>query len=405
MTSSSSGKAPRRFSRPRRVATLITAVSTVLLLGACSDLSAKKSDGAAAAGRPAAATAAPLPKGMVDIGKDFALTDPTGLGGDFPLEHEAPKGKHVCFVDNGNQYTELFRQGVQQATTALKWKLSVIQADQNVASSYGSAITSSEQAGCDGVIMPSAQYANYQSQIPGAIKRKMIILDANSSNTVGKGVIQVLSARKTQYYEGAATANVVLKDIAEHHPKGDVTIQTVMVPQFASVFQPILDGFNRQIAVGCGSRCKLYTVTDDLSVATGPNPSAPFVAALQRNPGTDYMVQSGITDSGLVSALQQAGLKVPAIVGTAPLQSQLKDLRSADPTTVAWVAQPFITDGWFMVDGLVRHWAGEKNYDPWAAIPDVKWALYPDNVKKFLANGQSAFPMGYQKLFTTMWKI
>ncbi|MEU3980504.1 hypothetical protein AB0F77_10395 [Streptomyces sp. NPDC026672] len=346
-----------------------------------------------------------MPKGMVEIGRDFALSPPTGLGGDFPLSKPAPKGKHVCFIDNGNQYTELFRRGVEQATAALGWRVTVIQADQNVSSSYGSAVRSSGQAGCDGVIMPSAQYANYQSQIPGAIKRNMIILDANSSNTVGKGVVKVLSANKLQYYEGAATANVVLKHIAQHHPKGDVTIQTVMVPQFANVFDPILDGFNRQIAVGCGARCKIYTVTDDLSVATGPNPSAPFVAALQRHPETDYMIQSGITDSGLVAALQQAGLKVPAIVGTAPLQSQLRDLRSEQPTTVAWVAQPFITYGWFMVDGLVRYWADDKPYDPWAHHPDTKWALYPNNVEEFVDGGQSAFPKGYQQLFKSMWKI
>ncbi|MEW1649102.1 substrate-binding domain-containing protein [Streptomyces sp. NPDC091219] len=342
---------------------------------------------------------------MVEIDQKFALSTPTGLGGNFPLKHDAPKGKHVCFVDNGNQYTELFRQGVKQATTALGWRLTVIQADQNVASSYGSAVTSSAQAGCDGVIMPSAQYANYQSQVPGAAKRGMVIVDANSSNKVGKGVVKVLSASKLQYYEGAATANVVLKHMAEHHPKGDVTIQTVMVPQFENVFKPILDGFKRQIAVGCGARCKVYTVNDDLSVATGPNPSAPFVAALQRNPETDYMIQSGVTDSGLVAALQQAGLKVPAIIGTAPLQSQLRDLQSSHPTTVAWVAQPFITYGWFMVDGLVRYWADDKPYDPWAHLPDVKWALYPSNVKDFVDGGQSAFPKGYQQLFESMWKI
>jgi hypothetical protein len=131
MTSSARGEVQRRFSRRKRITALITAVSAVLLLGACSDLSAKKTTTHGTGKGPTpAATPAKLPAGMVAIDRKFALSTPTDLGGDFPLKNPVPKGKHVCFVDNGNQYTELFRRGVQQATAALKWRLTVIQADQ-----------------------------------------------------------------------------------------------------------------------------------------------------------------------------------------------------------------------------------------------------------------------------------
>lgn len=233
----------------------------------------------------------------------------------------------------------------------------------------------------------------------------MVIEDANTANTVGKGVIQVLGANQYQYYQGVATANAVLKDVREHHPTGKVLIQNVKVPQFGSVFAPILAGFSRQIAVGCGARCSIKTIKDDLGVVTGPNPSAPYVAAVQRNPDTDYLVPSGFTDSGIVAALQQAGLKVPTIIGTSPLRSQLQDLGSAHPRSAAWAAEDFITNGWFMVDGLVRYWAGEKEVDPWTKVPGLIWVITPANVEAYVAGGGEQFPPGYEQLFRAMWKV
>jgi len=371
------------------------AVAGATLITACS------SSSAGSAKAPVQAPV-PLPTGLIDVDQSFGLGTPTKLPGDFPLKARAPKGKHVCFVENGNEYTEKFERGVRAAVKPLGWQLTIIQANQSVASSYGTAITSSLQARCDGVIQPSALYANYEAQLPAAIKAGMIVEDANTANQVGKGVIQVVTANQVQWFEGVATANFVLKDIKTRHPKGDILIQDVLVPQFASVMKPIHDGFAHQIARFC-HRCSIKTVRDDLSVLTGSNPSAPWVAAVQKNPDTDYIVPAGFTDNGTVAALEQAGLKVPTIVGTGPLAPQIKDMQSSKPDSLAWTAEDFEVNGWFMVDGLVRYWAKESNVNPWGTLPGMEWVITPDNVGPFMKQKQN-FPPNYAQLFEAMWK-
>jgi hypothetical protein len=387
----------------RRICGATAAIASVaLLIAACSSGSSGSQAGSASGESNSSQQKVPLPAGLVDVGQNFGLTTPTALPGEFPLKTAAPKNKHVCFVENGNEYTEKFERGVRAAVKPLGWTLTIIQANQSQASSYGTAITSSLQARCDGVIQPSALYANYEAQIPSAIQAGMIIEDANTANTVGKGVIQVVTANQVQWFEGVATANYVLKDIATRHPTGNILLQDVLVPQYASVMQPIHDGFAHQIARFC-DRCTIKTVTDDLSVLTGSNPSAPWVAAVQKNPDTDYLIPAGFTDNGTVAALQQAGLMVPTFVGTGPLAPQIKDMQSSQPASLAWTAEDFEVNGWFMVDGLVRYWANESNLNPWGSLPGMEWVITPANVATFMKQNQT-FPQNYAALFESMWK-
>ena len=57
-----------------------------------------------------------------------------------------------------------------------------------------------------------------------------------------------------------------------------------------------------------------------------------------------------------------------------------------------------------MADGLVRYWEGEKNVNPWQAVPSVQWAITPQNVKSYVADG-GEFPRSYEQLFESAWRI
>jgi Periplasmic binding protein domain len=402
---------PRIFARGQKV--LAAAVTTFALLalagcgastGSSSTPSSTSSAGAPTGAAQQQASKVPaLPAGLVPVSQSYGFTQPKTLNGDFPVKTKPPTGKHICFVENGNQYSELFQQGAAAASKALGWDMTIVQANQSEASSYASAISSAEQAGCQAVIEVSALYANYQSAIPSARAHHMIILDANTANKVGPGVIQALDTNQSSYYSGEADANIVLRKIKSAHPTGNVSIMDADVPEFQSIFTPLLAGFKRQIAAGCGSRCSVYTITDDLSAITGSNPAAPFTAALQSHPGTDYISQSGFMVTDLASAVKQAGLPVPGIAVDGGLPAQVADLQSSDPSLLGINNQPFVTQGWFMIDALVRYFE-HMPVNPWTKVAQIRWIGTPQNVSKFktLLN---TYPVGYQQMFEKMWKV
>ena len=334
----------------------------------------------------------------------YGLTEPTSLGGNFPLTKVPPKNEHVCYINDGNPLSTLNQQGEQAAAKLLGWKLTVIQANFEEPSSYAAGITSSEQAGCNAAVENGAIYANYKSAIPSAISAHMIIEDANTSNKVGKGVIQVLPSSQVEGAEGIVEANATWADIKKNYPKGKVLIQQATIPQYQSTFAPQLATYASTMKRFCGSRCSIYTVSVDITVANGASPSAPFIAALQKNPSTKYMIQNALTDHGVAAAVKQAGLTVPRIIGNVPLQAQLADLSSPNPTSVGWVAPFLVANGWYEIDALARYFTAAKNTYPWISVPFPLWFVMPTNVHVYESQ-DGAYPVGYQKLWGQMWKV
>lgn len=399
-----------KYRTPTKVVLAGTAVALTGLLAACgssgnSATSSPSSTAASSSGSSSvpASSSAP-PAGVVSVDASYGQTLPTGLGGTFPLPKRPPTGEHVCFEENGNEYTQLFQTGLEAAAKSLGWQLTIITVDQNNPSSYGTGVTSSEAAGCNAVIITGAQLANYQAEIPSAQAHKMVIEDANSTNAAGPGVIKVLDTTSIEYQEGQVAGYEVGQEAHKQHPTGQVLVQNLTVPQFATIFNPQLQGFKDALQKACGSRCSTYTVTDDLSVLTGPNPAAPFVAALRTHPNTDYAVQTGFTDIGVSAAIQQAGLRQPTMVGIDPLPGQVKDLGTSGSSTVAWVGQPDLPFGWYMADGLARYFDGVANTDPWSSLPLPLWVMTRSDAGT-AQQGFDAFPSGYQSMFTKMWGV
>jgi hypothetical protein len=335
----------------------------------------------------------------------YGLTQPTSLGASFNLPKTPPKDEHVCFVNDGTtQYADESTQGLKAAAGVLGWQFTEIQANAEQPSTYAAAIVTAAQDGCTGVEIDGVNYANYEPAMSTAISHHMIVLDSNTGDSTGPDVIT--AARSSQVLEevGYVTGNAIVADIKKHHPQGKVVIQNVEIPQYQSVYAPQLLGTQLAIARGCGSRCSIYVVSADISVVLGSNPSTPFVAALQTHPNTNYIITSPLTGGGLAAAIKQAGLTVPAIVGSQALAPQIKDLQSSNPSALGWVQTPWTVIGWFMADSFARYFEHLAVTDPWKSTPKPAWYITPKNVNTYTASGE-VFPTNYQSEFKTMWKV
>jgi len=328
-------------------------------------------------------------------------TEPTTLGGYFPLP-KRPPSEHVCFEENGNSLQEEFQQGVTAAAAALGWQLTIITINQAVPSSYGTGITSSEQANCNAVIVVASNYSNYSPQIASAVADHMVIEDTDSDNNVPQGVITSLRTSLVQSRVGQAEGRSAGTD-AEKRYHGKATVLTSETPQFIDISQPLVAGQRMGLEQTCPT-CKLDVISVDLSVTLGPDPSGPFVTAVQTDPSIKYVL--AVSSSPLPSAFTQAGLSVPRFYGADPGLNFLQNLETSNPDTYAWADQPSIVFGWYMIDSLARSFDHMKVTNPWntAATSPPVWVIDHANVKSFLAQNQN-FPKNYQALFKKMWRI
>jgi hypothetical protein len=210
-------------------------------------------------------------------GLNLGKTEPTTLGGNFPLKSKPPTGKTICYVNNGNPYAQLYLAGMNQAAPALGWTVKVVTANEAQPSTYGTAILSSIQAGCNAVIEAGANLPYWRAEIPTAQKAHVIIEDALTSDTAANNLPGVIRAQKSefaQYYQGVVTGMGFLRSIRQYYPKGNAGVMMMLISQFKSTEQPLNNGVAAAIHAGCPS-CKVSTADFDLSAVLGPNSDNP----------------------------------------------------------------------------------------------------------------------------------
>jgi ABC-type sugar transport system substrate-binding protein len=351
-------------------------------------------------------------------GLNLGKTEPTTLGGNFPLKSKPPTGKTICYVNNGNPYAQLYLAGMNQAAPALGWTVKVVTANEAQPSTYGTAILSSIQAGCNAVIEAGANLPYWRAEIPTAQKAHVIIEDALTSDTAANNLPGVIRAQKSefaQYYQGVVTGMGYLRSIRQYYPKGNAGVMMMLISQFKSTEQPLNNGVAAAIHAGCPS-CKVSTADFDLSAVLGPNGTAAIIQALRAHPGTDYLELPGAFFAGLLPAFQAAGLNpIPRVGGTDPLGPAVQDLKSSNPQAIGWTGQPFAVEGTLMLDALARYYTGTKLTDPWddlngktppldPKITPLEVWLTHSTINQYESQNQS-FPPDYISLFKSMWHV
>ena len=344
-------------------------------------------------------------------------TQPTTLGGNFPLKSKPPTGKKICFIANGSPYGLLWYAGMEQAAPALGWTMKKISANQFQPSTYGTSISSSIQAGCNAAIEPAASLPYWESAVPAARKAGMLVVSAQTSDTAADhipGVIRAEKAEDFQYYQGVVAGMGFVRDIRQHFPQGNAKIMLMIVPEFKSILQPVNDGLTAAIKAGCPS-CTTWTYSIDLSVINGPDANSAFVQALRTHPGTDYMAVTGQTWGGLLPAIKAAGISpVPRIGGESPLQAAITDLQSGNTQAIGWTGQSYSVQGALMLDAIARYYTNTTPVDPWddlnADLPLVPkvlplniWLTH-DNIDQYLAEKQN-FPADWLAQLKKMWLV
>jgi hypothetical protein len=330
------------------------------------------------------------------------VNQPTKLDVSTPLSKSPPTGVKVVGLNDGIEIENLTYAGLAAAAKALNWNFSTQSINDNNIQTVISAATSAINAGAKVVVMISQLQSTIDQILPIAKQHGAIILDAISSNSAHDG--QILAA--TSSHEGTQKGRYGMAEILQQATAAGDTAPSIAeswIPQFATAGEPIENGLKEVMTANC-PKCTLDRINVSFQEISSGKTAQVVTSYLQTHPNVKYLFfAANFFEAGLIPALQQAGIKVPVIVGSDPTAAQITSIKNG--ANEAWLYGPQNVLGWVFADELARYFVGD-NYNVWnTSAYAPAWMITQKNVSQITNVNDLAFPAGYQDMFKQMWHV
>jgi ribose transport system substrate-binding protein len=325
---------------------------------------------------------------------------PTAIDVTTPLTKAAPKGIKVVGLTDGLAEENAYYKGMAQAAKVLGWSFSTQSIDDTNLQTVISGATSAINAGAKAVVMVSELQATINKILPIANQHHAVILDTISSNSPHPGQIVAATSGHEFFTQGKYAIAAILQQAAA---EGQVAhIAETFIPQFATALTPEENGAKQVLAQYC-PKCTMDRINISFSDVQSGAYVQDITSYLQTHPDINYIfTQGGNLVQGVIPALQQAGLPVPKIVGTDPTAASFADMKAG--RAVEWLVVPQQVLGWVWMDELARYFTG-GDYNVWNTTAfDPQWLITSKNVAQAGNTNDVEFPVGYQSIFTKLWK-
>ena len=288
----------------RKTLAAVAAVTSALLIAACSSGSSSSSTSSSSTGSSASATAGSGSANSADIAAAKAyqaqfLGSPTSIGISTPLNSKPAAGKLLVGLDSGSGSAVVLAKYWAQAAADLGWKYKDLQSGTTPASQQA-AMASAIQLNPFGILTSGIPNSTLTTQLALATSKGIWVnSSADTSPPLGAMFDTSISnpAQLAQWGKMVAAYVVVQSN-------GKAVIQEFTLPIF-----PILVDFDTAfdaIKVWCPA-CKV-TTTPQLGSAIGTTtPQAVVSAAVTRDPSTNWLIfDLGDLATGVPAALSAA---------------------------------------------------------------------------------------------------
>jgi ribose transport system substrate-binding protein len=349
----------RRRWRPGSRMALGLAVSSMLVLAACSSGSTDAGTDTVAAADPART------KACVD-GANAFLKDwqsfPTALPASPParyakLAQRPPTGKRVVYIRQNFPAGTTTSAGAKDAAAALGWTFEPVIFD-NTVPDFAAKMESVIATKPDFVLANGLPAPSFQKQIDAAKAAGItVILSSTSDAPVSvPGLGGVGNGTETAKVIARIHANMALST-------SGCTASTAIFSMDYPILKVSSDEYTAVIRNGCPT-CRVDVINIQPKDIGSPAATAQMVSKLQADPSTKYAyTMIGDIGTGLAQALRPAGIDDVKIFGQVPNDSSIADLRAG--TNAWWVNQSSRINGMDMIDMAARiSVTGQPQSDP-----------------------------------------
>ena len=378
----------------RRITKAVLAVLVGAFLVACS--SSSSSSGTAAGTDPSSQPADPgVAAARAFIAKYEQV--PTSIGVNEPLTTRPVPGKTLVYLQCDVPQCALETPILAAATTAVGWKLKVLNYQSANPATFLSALNSALQYHPVATTFTAiAPYAVWSSIVPAYKAAGVAIIPLGGMDTpTNATIIRNVLGRPDIGLQAQVMADWFIADSGGH---GKALFWTV--PQ-APAINYTQEVFSAEVAKNCPG-CSVQLLKEALpDVAAGDAP-ADIATALRSNPSLQYVFLGNIVEAtGLQAALKTAGVSGVKIAGFLGGATDQESVRSGAETAVTPL--PLTVGAWQVVDGALRYAEGMP-------VPPVTAPFQLLTTATMAATNVSAsnaypYPVNYEVLFKQLWKV
>jgi ABC-type sugar transport system substrate-binding protein len=265
------------------------------------------------------------------------------------LPKRPPRGKLFVELATAEPGSADYYGGLQVALKAIGWRYKQVTYDQSnpqtIQTAFASALalhpTAVSEVGLSESQFGSNTIATYKKAgIP-------IILAASWPVAVNKTILGTPAGGQNNVVYGKVLGNWL---IADSDASGKALV--VNVPTY-TIFNPFISSLQSTVANGC-KNCSLVSVNLTLAELIAGTANSTVVAALQANPGYNYVIYSDAGFAGGInSSLSAAGLNNIKIAGAAMNPTAAGELQTGAQS--AWLGFPTNIEAYQTVDIALRH--------------------------------------------------
>jgi ribose transport system substrate-binding protein len=380
----------------RKTMAAVAAVTSALLIAACSSGSSSSSS---STGSNANATASSGSGSGANIAaakayQDQFLGSPTSIGISTPLKAKPATGKLLVGLDSGSGSAVVLAKYWAQAAADLGWKYKDLQSGTTPASQQA-AMASAIQLNPAGILTSGIPNSTLTTQLALATSKGIWV---NSSADTSPPVAAMFDTSISNPAQLAQWGKMVAAYVVVQS-NGKAVVQEFTLPIF-----PILvdfdTAFDAAMKVWCPA-CKVTTTPQQGSAIGTTTPQA-VVSAVTRAPSTNWLIfDLGDLATGVSAALAAAGLHGLHIGGLTADTPNIAGLKSGKEDV--WTAYSLPIVAYRQVDSMARKFEGSPVLK--AALPTQ--LLTQQNVNSLVVDSQNNYVgvANYRSQFLTLWHV
>jgi ribose transport system substrate-binding protein len=383
----------------RKTMAAVVAVTSALLIAACSSSSTSSSSTSSSTSSSAGATAGSGSANGADIAAAKAyqaqfLGSPTSIGISTPLNSKPATGKLLVGLDSGSGSAVVLAKYWAQAAADLGWKYKDLSSGTTPATQQA-AMASAIQLNPAGIVTSGIPNSTLTTQLALAASKGIWVNSSADTSPVSGAMFDTSIASPAQLAQWGkmVAAYVVVQS------NGKAVVQEFTLPIF-----PILvdfdTAFDAAIKVWCPA-CKV-TTTPQLGSAIGTTTPQAVVSAVTRDPSTNWLIfDLGDLATGVPAALSAAGLHGLSIGGLTADTPNIAGLKNG--TENVWTAYSLPIVAYRQVDSMARKFEGMPTLN--AALPTQ--LMTPQNVNSLVVDSQGNYVgvANYRSQFLTLWHV
>lgn len=386
--------------------TATAAVTTALILAACSPATTDEGTDEVAAAVPADGSGADPTGGATTVtGGDpgclaavaadveAARADTDLLVPEAPLDLAALEGRTLWYVTvTFNQFSSDWVTGLEEA--AAEAGVEVVTFDgQGQVNRFNEGIAQAVAQGADGIIVAAIEPATISASLADAEAAGIPVMNGFNSDPddpLPPGMFTNFTSDFTA--DGATAATYALAD------SGCDADLVILTSSAVRVWENMVAGAESAFAEHCPDDCTVEVLDIDIAnIATDIGEQ--LGAALQRNPDIDYVLATGDSLVSFVDPVLATSGSDVQVIGRDGLEANIERVALGEGQAMTLAMPPFDWLGWLAFDEMARAMLGEPT--PGYVIPAR--VVDTDNVGD--GTGEELFPqyVGYQDAFREAW--